>query len=319
MESKDYLKNNESEIKNESEDYIALEYERPQFYKRIFSNIFDMILVFLLSLILISGLMSLFSSSNIYQSANETMKSIKLESGFYKDNGGELKFIVDILDENADMTYETKYKTIKETTYTFFSDEKGLFFEGNGIEILHETLSKADILTLVDGKYEKKDGVTDLRAYEFYKDFLNNNALGYVSYNIDYLNATKSIFGYQISIILGSIFFSIIVFYFIVPLIFYRGKKSFGRLIFKISYVDSRGISLSFARFLVKFALFFIVECALSLFTFGIPLFVSITMLGTSKNGQCFSDYISGIYAISSDNKIVYVSEEEYDEKHLNY
>lgn len=315
METNPYLKDNEV-VSNDNE--VILEYEKPQLYKRVFSNIIDMILVFIVSVSLISLSLSIYNKSESYTNSNKIMNDVKIQSGFYKEIDDTLIFLTDELESATEKTYEEKYNTIKNITYTFFLDESGTFFEGNGIQIWHEIISKSDLFELVDGKYEKRDGVSDLRAYEFYKKFVDENILGYISKNINYIDAARTIIIVQIVIFLASFFLSIIIFYLIIPFIFYRGKKSIGRLIFKIAFVDFQGISASSARFLGKFALFFFIEVVLSIFTFGIPLFISISMLGFSKSGQCLSEYLSGVYAISSDNKKIYKNVEEYDETHIN-
>ena len=51
VETNPYLKDNEV-VSNDNE--VILEYEKPQLYKRVFSNIIDMILVFIVSVSLIS-------------------------------------------------------------------------------------------------------------------------------------------------------------------------------------------------------------------------------------------------------------------------
>ena len=58
METNPYLKDNEV-VNNDKE--VILEYEKPQLYKRVFSNIIDMILVFIVSVSLISLSLSISS------------------------------------------------------------------------------------------------------------------------------------------------------------------------------------------------------------------------------------------------------------------
>ena len=91
METNPYLKDNEV-VNNDKE--VILEYEKPQLYKRVFSNIIDMILVFIVSVSLISLSLSIYNKSESYTNSNKIMNDVKIQSGFYKEIDDTLFFLI---------------------------------------------------------------------------------------------------------------------------------------------------------------------------------------------------------------------------------
>ncbi len=89
------------------------------------------------------------------------------------------------------------------------------------------------------------------------------------------------------------------------PLVVGRGKPTIGMIIYHIGRVDSSVLSLKAGRFMARYAIFFFGIIVLSLFTFGIPLLASTTMMIFSKKKQSFPDYMLGIVEVDTNkNKI---------------
>ena len=110
METNPYLKDNEV-VSNDNE--VILEYEKPQLYKRVFSNIIDMILVFIVSVSLISLSLSIYNKSESYTNSNKIMNDVKIQSGFYKEIDDTLIFLTDELESATEKTYEEKLERIE--------------------------------------------------------------------------------------------------------------------------------------------------------------------------------------------------------------
>ena len=99
--------------------------------------------------------------------------------------------------------------------------------------------------------------------------------------------------------------------YLVPPLIFKRGRKTIGKLIYKIGLVDSKCLNVSTGRFLIRYCIFFLAEIVLSVFSFCVPLLISFSMMCFSKNKQGFPDYMLGINEVETgDNKIYYSMDE---------
>lgn len=97
-----------------------------------------------------------------------------------------------------------------------------------------------------------------------------------------------------------------ILVYFIPPLFFRRGRQTLGKALYRIGLVDKNIFSPTFARFSVRFIIFFFAEMVLSLFTFGAPFFISFTMMLVTKNKQGFPDYVLGLTEIDASKQKIY-------------
>ena len=104
---------------------------------------------------------------------------------------------------------------------------------------------------------------------------------------------------------------SAILTYLVPPLIFRRGRKTIGKLIYRVGLVDSQCLSPSLPRFLARFGIFFVLELALSFVTFGIPFIISFTMMAFSKRKQGFPDYMLGLTEISTVKHDIYFNKYE--------
>ena len=102
-----------------------------------------------------------------------------------------------------------------------------------------------------------------------------------------------------------------ILVYFIPPLFFRRGKQTLGKALYRIGLVDKNVFSPTFARFSVRFLIFFFTEMVLAVFTFGAPFFISFTMMLVSKRKQGFPDYILGLTEIDASKQKIYYNKIE--------
>ena len=63
--------------------------------------------------------------------------------------------------------------------------------------------------------------------------------------------------------------------------------------------------------FTLRFVIFFFLEILLSLVTFGVPLFVSFSLMAFSKKKQTFHDYMLGIEEVDVESSKIYYSKDE--------
>lgn len=108
---------------------------------------------------------------------------------------------------------------------------------------------------------------------------------------------------------------SFLIFYLLIPLLLKRGHKTVGMYLFKISYISVDALNISYKQFFVRFILEFFIGYLLSIFTFGLPLIVSLTMMHLSKAGQDFFDYVTNTYVVDSSKKDVYLDYSEYTQR----
>jgi len=97
-----------------------------------------------------------------------------------------------------------------------------------------------------------------------------------------------------------------ILVYFVPTLFFRRGRKTLGRALYRIGYVDPKCFSPSFWRNLLRFVILLFAELILSIFTFGLPLLISFTVMVFSKKKQNFPDYVLGLVEIDNSKQKIY-------------
>ena len=154
---------------------------------------------------------------------------------------------------------------------------------------------------------------TNAQYFEaFYEPFFKNYLSVYLfKYAPNYASTTKTMNNLIIFLeIPVGLFLGLVITYYIFPLIFRRGKQTVGSKMFHIGYVDYRYLSPTFWRETVKF-LIFLLEVILSIFTFGIPLLISFTLMALSKKKQGFPDYMTGIEAVNTNKQKIYYDKVE--------
>ena len=161
----------------------------------------------------------------------------------------------------------------------------------------------------------KKGDKTYAETYVVYAKLMKEDAVTYLMKNNTYISNTRTInLSFIFLILLLPIVISVTIFEFIIPLIFRKGRKTLGKLLFKLAVVDKRGLSPSFWRFTARFAIFLFFEVLLSAVSFLIPLFVSIGMFAFSKTNQSFHDYVTLTYVVDTSNSLVYLNKQDLEE-----
>jgi len=290
-------------------------FEKADLKRRFFASMFDYIFVLILSFIVFSISGMFLRNSAVYQENVNKEKIVMIESGLYvkKDDESEQVFLItDFYDQDTTSDDEKKYFILREAVDSFYLDlncyQKS---EDYGKIRLNKFLDDSDMFYIVDENYVLKSEKTFKEGYDFYKNILTNDAIGQLINEETYLNASKDNFIMTIWILFLSYVVSIIILFYVVPLIFKRGRKTFGRLIFKIGLVDKHGINVKLSLFTVKFIIFLILEAILSVFAFMLPFCVSVGMAVLSKTSQNFSEYMTNTYSINDENKRVYLNYEE--------
>ena len=98
---------------------------------------------------------------------------------------------------------------------------------------------------------------------------------------------------------------------YIIPIIFFRGKKSLGRLAFRIGLLGKDNFSLTIGRFTLRFLIFLFAEVILSVFTLCVPLIISISMSAFTKKKQNFHDFMLDIKEVDTYGTKIYL--DKYD------
>ena len=306
-----------------------IEYYRPKFTRKLAASFMDAFIFSLLSLLFVVISKALGDVTPTYKQNSSELDTIKLDSGlFLEDNDGLVRDVVTIYNLDTETNSSVVEKEVVNSINNFFT-----YVDNNLSQELYESMIKEFDELRLDQKliysYEgntyklfiQKDGkvvknnevVIPSKSYiSFYKDYIDNYALGYFHSKIDRVVTLEKYFSYvmAIEVIVGVLVGSIINYY-VFPLIFRRNRYTLGRLTYKIGLVNKDVLHVSFGQFTLRFLIIFFLEIALSFVTFGIPIIFSFTMSLVTKKKQYFHDYLLGIEEVDLQDNQVYYSKDE--------
>ncbi|MCI7225122.1 MAG: RDD family protein [Mollicutes bacterium] len=306
-----------------------IEYYRPKFTRKLAASFMDAFIFSLLSLLFVVISKAIGDITPTYKQNSSELDTIKLDSGlFLEDNDGLVRDIVTIYNLDTETNSSVVEKEVVNSINNFFT-----YVDNNLSQELYESMIKEFDELRLDQKliysYEgntyklfiQKDGkvvknnevVIPSKSYiSFYKNYIDNYALGYFHSKIDRVVTLEKYFSYvmAIEVIVGILVGSIINYY-VFPLIFRRNRYTLGRLTYKIGLVNKDVLHVSFGQFTLRFLIIFFLEIALSFVTFGIPIIFSFTMSLVTKKKQYFHDYLLGIEEVDLQDNQVYYSKDE--------
>ena len=306
-----------------------IEYYRPKFTRKLAASFMDAFIFSLLSLLFVVIFKAIGDITPTYKQNSSELDTIKLDSGlFLEDNDGLVRDVVTIYNLDTETNSSVVEKEVVNSINNFFT-----YVDNNLSHELYESMIKEYDELRLDQKliysYEgntyklfiQKDGkvvknnevVIPSKSYiSFYKDYIDNYALGYFHSKIDRVVTLEKYFSYvmAIEVIVGVLVGSIINYY-VFPLIFRRNRYTLGRLTYKIGLVNKDVLHVSFGQFTLRFLIIFFLEIALSFVTFGIPIIFSFTMSLVTKKKQYFHDYLLGIEEVDLQDNQVYYSKDE--------
>ena len=306
-----------------------IEYYRPKFTRKLAASFMDAFIFSLLSLLFVVISKAIGDVTPTYKQNSSELDTIKLDSGlFLEDNDGLVRDVVTIYNLDTETNSSVVEKEVVNSINIFFT-----YVDNNLSQELYESMIKEFDELRLDQKliysYEgntyklfiQKDGkvvknnevVIPSKSYiGFYKNYIDNYALGYFHSKIDRVVTLEKYFSYvmAIEVIVGVLVGSIINYY-VFPLIFRRNRYTLGRLTYKIGLVNKDVLHVSFGQFTLRFLIIFFLEIALSFVTFGIPIIFSFTMSLVTKKKQYFHDYLLGIEEVDLQDNQVYYSKDE--------
>ena len=306
-----------------------IEYYRPKFTRKLAASFMDAFIFSLLSLLFVVISKAIGDVTPTYKQNSSELDTIKLDSGlFLEDNDGLVRDVVTIYNLDTETNSSVVEKEVVNSINNFFT-----YVDNNLSNELYESMIKEYDELRLDQKliysYEgntyklfiQKDGkvvknnevVIPSKSYiSFYKNYIDNYALGYFHSKIDRVVTLEKYFSYvmAIEVIVGVLVGSIINYY-VFPLIFRRNRYTLGRLTYKIGLVNKDVLHVSFGQFTLRFLIIFFLEIALSFVTFGIPIIFSFTMSLVTKKKQYFHDYLLGIEEVDLQDNQVYYSKDE--------
>lgn len=307
-------------------DEIKIEYERPKTTTVIFSQSLDFLFFCLICLVTFIPCKAIIQNTTVYKTKNSEFDSLKVESNLY----------IYYADESRVTDIVTYYNSISDASQSYIENDLSNRIDKFYTFMINET--SEETLTEIKKTYDdfRLSVVTNNKNYfikndekviknsaaaftskeyveNVYKTYIDNYALGqFIGKGERALTYQKyfSNFLFLVEVPI-SLFVGLIVVYYIFPLIFSRGKKTLGKLIYKIGVVNKNILSPTFSQFTINFLLFFFLEALLSIFIFCIPIIISFTMEIFTKKKQNFHNYMTNFSIISTSAQKIYKSKDE--------
>lgn len=305
-------------------------YYRPTFWKRVSCIVFDALIFALVALGIFICIREIVVNTPKFKAYNDELNDKKIQSGLYlyNDEAGRYQDLMTYLNVSSNLSYGAKELRLEQALDTFheylfevsgeetynavieqynnFLLDSSLVYENNPYFIIDE--ESGEIVKNIDAKIPSK-----LYVENAYGKYFDEQALGYF---VTYVPNVYTIEKYFSDLLLFleiplSLFLGCVVIYYITPLCFLRNKATLGRFLFKIGLVNKNVLSVSVPLFTLRFVIFFFLEILLSLVTFGVPLFVSFSLMAFSKKKQTFHDYMLGIEEVDVESSKIYYSKDE--------
>ena len=296
----------------ENENNTVLEYSKARIYQRVFSFFIDLFLAVLLGMIINSLCGLVTSVVPKYQEVLQERIELQDQSGLFDEN----QKLWTLSLEGSDMTIQEKKELLSTRLDEFYHND--VFFEDDTFyqsyqkrksEAVNE---KGELLfKLISDSYVENDFSDDV-YYSFYQKEFENYASAALSHNVRFADLSNLIVRISVIEIALSMSVGFALSFVIMPLILKRGRKTIGMYLFKISLVGGDALNVRGKILLFRNALLLLIGYWLTIFTFGIPWLVSLTMMTFSKTGQDFFDYMSGTYVVSTKDKDIYLDYAEY-------
>ena len=319
-------------------DQINVFYYRPKLLHRVFANFIDILLFIFVFLFCFLASREIVRATPDYKAKAQQLTDMKLASGLYEyDDDNVLRDIISVLNYDKGQSAKSRATKSRKAIDKFISYAKEVATNENYQEIvldyrnfrLAETMTHNDIpMFVVDENDEVVENPALLESVESissqiyttyykkaYQPYIDNKLQAYLVITIPNY---KSLVKYQTNILLWvNIFASYcltgLLVYLTPILIFKRGRMTFGKLVYGIGLVDSKCLSPSLPRSLARFAIFYFAILILSLFTFGLPIIISFSLMVFSKNKQGFPDYMLRLTEVDARRTKIYLSFQEVE------
>lgn len=329
----------------EKNEIIEIEYNRPKFWHRIIANFVDIFIFVLFFITFFFTARFIVQSTPSYKAMENRMYEMQLESGLYVKSSVDGRITDIIYDvERFDMPYGTEFDgepsdhSVDPPRYVGIN---GIVVHGINtfIEYMsnpeHASENVYNNLVKYYDELRLNAKINDLHLYVqdgdliipnpdatdvasnnkyfyslIYKPAIEKYCIPCFQANVpEYASMLRTDFNLLVFVEVTSGYtIAAVLTYYVPGLIFRRGRKTFGKALYRIGLVDDRLLSPTVKRFTVRFIMFFFMELVLSLFSFGLPFIISFTMMAFSKNRQGFPDYILKLQEIDTSKNNIYIN-----------
>lgn len=298
---------------------MEVAFDRAKFSSRILAFGADLIIMVVLTLAMMIGSQAILKNVPFYKNAGQQMKEIQILSGLYvKQTNGDVDMLTTYYSPSTEEQFKESGTKVDAALTTFYQNP--VFFSDIEESSAHYIQLKLNSKLFVwdDDSHTHVSPVSEdlaslKKMYSFYETTIKEDATLYITKYPGYVEATKVLnLSFIFLMLLVPMVISITIVEFIIPLIAGNGRRTVGKMLFKLSVVDDRGISPSFWRFFARYIFMMFLEIILSAVSFMIPIIISFSMFAFSKANQSLHDYVCATYVVDSSSSRVFKNEKEY-------
>ncbi len=332
MSPTDDLTNNfDPHIEIGPNEKIDIEYKNPKFWHRCVADIIDFLIAVVIFFVLFISCRGIVGATPKYKSNMEELETAQVESGLYIDDSDW--GVIDVVKylNRVDYTGYARMDFAQGQIDQFlaYCDEKCSAADAIRIHNSYDEARLSDDFVDEYGQHyfvvdeESGEIIINGVCYEnvgaqgyfdnFYTYYIDEVAQGYLVVAIpNYYELTK----YQSNMLIWAeitpaFLVTGILVYYVPTWIFKRGRKTIGKLAYHIGLLDKRLLNPTWKKTLARFLIFYFAEWILSIFTFGIPLIISFSMMAFSRNKQGFPDYMLQLVEVDTLENNIY---DNYDD-----
>ena len=323
----------DGEIASTSKE-INISYYRPKFHQRVFANVVDILIFIFIFFTCFLGVREIITNVPAYKAKSEQLTQMRIDSGLFAyDDTNVLKDIISVLNYDKGQTAKSRVVRSKRAIDTFIAyvpDEKReeivkdyreyrldskMVHNDIPMFVVNEEDEVVENPALVDSIESVSSQIYVTYYKKAYQPFIDNRLQAYLVISVP---GYKSILTYQTNLLLWVNIFAVYCFsgllVYILPIfIFRRGRMTFGKALYGFGLVDSKCLSPSLGFALLRFAIFYFGILTLSLFTFGLPIIISFSLMAFSKNKQGFPDYMMKFTEVDARRTKIYLSFQEVE------
>ena len=318
-------------------------YYPPKFTHRVFANLLDILIFVFVFFSCFLATREIIRATPDYQNKSAQLTQIKLDTGIYDyDDDNILRDIVSVLNNDKGQTAKSRAVRSRKAIETFIGYVEANSTNEMYVQIVNDyrsyrladSMKHNDVpMFVIDENNEVVENPALVESVESvssqvfvayyekaYQPYIDNRVQAYL---VTAIPTYSQIIKYQTNLLLWVNIFAVYCFsgllvYLVPPLIFRRGRMTLGKFLYGIGLIDSECLCPSIPRFLARFAIFYFSVLVLSLFTFGIPMIISTSLMIFSKNKQGFPDYMLGLREIDAKRTKIYFSFKEVELEKIN-
>ena len=314
----------DAEVATNNQDTNVL-YYRPKFTHRIFANLVDILIFIFVFISCFLGVREIIRHTPGYQAKQQELTQISkgqtAKSHMTRSKAAIEKFIKYIGNLSEDEKYvDYKAELVKNLNvvvedYRNYRLSEDMVHNEIPMFIVNESDEVVENPALIESAESISSQVYNLYYEKAYKPYIDNHCQAYIVMVVPHY---KDIINYQTNLLLWVNIFAVYCFtgliVYLLPLfIFRRGRMTFGKALYGIGLVDANCLSPSLPRTLARFAIFYFAILVLSLFTFGLPIIISFSIMVFSKNKQGFQDYMLRLTEVDGKRTKIYFSFQEVE------